>query len=188
MHANCAAAQPRAVFNRVRRGIIRWNPLNRESGVLGVGKQRELIEQSRVGRHLHTFRRGEPSKRFVERSSVDQLLPGRERVRIRLAARIGGPGEIALDVREPRLAVARQITQSVLRAERRLATPVPRGVRPAQAPPALQACVTMRFSKVPAPTTAAAGPRQRHRQEQARAAPGTPRPAAKAKENTRLLR
>src|SRR6202163_74095 len=91
-----------------------------EIGMLCVRQESKLIEQTRVGRDLDSFDGRQPSQRFIERARIDQFLLRRERVRIRLAARVRWPGQVAPDVHEARLAILLQIAQSIFRQVARL--------------------------------------------------------------------
>src|SRR5580693_8983601 len=83
-------------------------------GALPVGQQRELVEQRLAARHLDPLDAGEPLEGLLERMRVQQFLPRGERVRIRTPRRVGGTGQVALDVREARFAVACEVSEPLL--------------------------------------------------------------------------
>jgi len=74
--------------------------------VLAIRQECELIEQSRIARDLDAFDGREPRQRLIERAGIFQLLLRGEGEWIGMTARIRGPRQIAVDVRQARLAIA----------------------------------------------------------------------------------
>ena len=92
--------------------------LDEIGGFRRIGQQREPLEQPIGARDLHAFERGEPVERLLQAARIEQFLFGRERVRIRMTARILGAGQISHHMRGPRRRIARQEPQAVVRKER----------------------------------------------------------------------
>ena len=90
--------------------------------MVGVGQQRELIEQPRIAGDFDPLDGRQPRQRLFERSRVLQLLFRGEGIGIGMAARVRRPRQISVDVREARLAIARQVAQPVLRRRHGLRT------------------------------------------------------------------
>ena len=74
--------------------------------MVGIGKQRQLIEQPRIARDFDAFDGRQPRQRLFERAGVLQLLFRGEGIGVGMAARIRGPRQISVDKREARLAIS----------------------------------------------------------------------------------
>ena len=99
-------------------------------GALRVGKLRQQVEQLLAGGHLDPLDAREPAERLLERVRIEQFLPCGEGIGIGLPRRVGGTRQVALDVREPRFAVAGEVPEPVLGQSTRLcdefrAAPIP---------------------------------------------------------------
>src|ERR1039457_7451275 len=115
-------ARPAANFKRARRAIIGYSdPSDQKGGALRIRQHGELVEHACVGCDLDSLDRRKPFQDFFQGSRVVQLLLRGEGMRVGMTAYIPGPGQVAVDMRQQSLAIARQKLESVRRQRLRLA-------------------------------------------------------------------